>query len=305
MNFDSLFKFNKGLTLERLRSLVLVADAGTIMKAAPDQTAKQSQFIRQIGELESFFCVPLRSKDNSKSYLNAEGVQLANLSRRALQDLEAFQHAVLKKEPEISIGTGDSLLRWLVLPNMPELQSRMPHSNWMVHDLQNMDTCSRLINGSIDFGLLRSDLVKPSLGSEPIGTIRYRLFVPAKLLAKPQKANLQELLEDLPIATQGNDTLFRRVLEESVASHGWKLNTKLLGESFTQVASGLDTGCFAAILPHIAAQQVDKDVVWSVSLKKLGKLDRTIHLAWNPKFRKARPHLELAENVLRQLLKFR
>lgn len=44
-----------GLSLERLRSFCLVAEAGGVTKAAKGDAARQSQFSRQVKELEECF----------------------------------------------------------------------------------------------------------------------------------------------------------------------------------------------------------------------------------------------------------
>jgi len=51
--FEDLFS-KGGLSLERLRSFMLMANAGSIAKAVPQDPTRQSQISRQIKELESF-----------------------------------------------------------------------------------------------------------------------------------------------------------------------------------------------------------------------------------------------------------
>ena len=48
-----------GLSLDRLRTFLRVAEAGNLAKAAKGDTTRQSQFSRQIKELEAFFGVAL------------------------------------------------------------------------------------------------------------------------------------------------------------------------------------------------------------------------------------------------------
>ena len=46
-----------GLSLDRLRTFLRVAEAGNLAKAAKGDATQQSQFSRQIKELEAFFGV--------------------------------------------------------------------------------------------------------------------------------------------------------------------------------------------------------------------------------------------------------
>ncbi len=56
--FEQLFA-KRGLSLDRLRVLCEVADAGGIARAARNDPTRQSQFSRQLKELEDFFEVEL------------------------------------------------------------------------------------------------------------------------------------------------------------------------------------------------------------------------------------------------------
>ena len=56
--FERLFAVS-GLSLDRLRTFLRVAEAGNLAKAAQGDATKQSQFSRQNKELEAYFGVPL------------------------------------------------------------------------------------------------------------------------------------------------------------------------------------------------------------------------------------------------------
>ncbi len=52
--FESLFS-ERGLSLDRLKVLIEVRDAGSIAQAAPGDPVRQSQYSRQLRELSEFF----------------------------------------------------------------------------------------------------------------------------------------------------------------------------------------------------------------------------------------------------------
>ena len=58
--FEHLFA-ERGLSLDRLKTLIEVAKAGSIAAAARGDSARQSLYSRQIKELEEFFGVELAS----------------------------------------------------------------------------------------------------------------------------------------------------------------------------------------------------------------------------------------------------
>ena len=56
--FEQLFDIS-GLSLDRLRSFLKVAEAGNLATAAQGDAVRQSQYSRQVKELEGFFGVAL------------------------------------------------------------------------------------------------------------------------------------------------------------------------------------------------------------------------------------------------------
>ena len=304
MKFNRLFG-EKGLSMERLAALVEVDDAGGIANAAPDDDSRQSLISRQISQLEEFFDVELKNKTGKTVRLTPAGKHLAKLAREHLQSLEEFHRACRKQPAEVVIGAGDSLLQWLVLPRIGKVREALQGSVVELQDLQNAAICNALQDHVIDFGLLRSDLVaRGSLTGRSLGKFGYSLFIPNKLYQRDKKTNEAELLQQLPIATQGGNTLFQLRLEELAASRKWKLNVNLLCESFPQAAQILASGQMAVILPDLARLGISFDSVWVFPLKSFDELRREVYLAWHPHRLETRPHLADAKTKLADVLKF-
>jgi len=304
MKFNRLFG-EKGLSMERLAALVEVDDAGGIANAAPDDDSRQSLISRQISQLEEFFDVELKNKTGKTVRLTPAGKHLAKLAREHLQSLEEFHRACRKQPAEVVIGAGDSLLQWLVLPRIGKVREALQGSVVELQDLQNAAICNALQDHVIDFGLLRSDLVaRGSLTGRSLGKFGYSLFIPNKLYQRDKKTNEAELLQQLPITTQGGNTLFQRRLEELAASRKWKLNVNLLCESFPQAAQILASGQMAVILPDLARLGISFDSVWVFPLKSFDELRREVYLAWHPHRLETRPHLADAKTKLADVLKF-
>ena len=304
MKFNRLFA-EKGLSLERLAALVEVDDAGGIASAAPDDDSRQSLVSRQLTQLEKFFKADLKKKTGKTVELTPAGKQLAQAAREYLQSLGEFQRTCVKQPAEIVLGAGDSLLHWLVLPRLTRLREVLKESVIELQDLQNLAICHQLMDQTIDFGLLRSDLVKRgSLQGRPLGKFGYSLFIPDKLLPRNSKVDEATLLQELPLATQGGNTLFQHRLEELAACSGWKLDIQLRCESFPQVSQVLATGQLAAILPDLARLSVSYDTLWVFPLRSLKQLEREVHLAWHPHRLETRPHLATLRNRLADALKF-
>ncbi len=305
MKFKRLFS-EKGLSLERLRALVDVDEAGSIAGAAPDDESRQSLVSRQLTQLEKFFHTELKRKVGKTIRLTPAGKQLAKLTRENLQSLAEFQRSCDLHPKEVTLGAGDSLLQWLVLPRIRKVRETLRGSVIELQDLQNVAICNALQDHVIDFGLLRADLVqRGALRGELLGQFGYSLFIPDNLCPHDKKLTEDWLLQELPIATQGGNTLFQRRLGEIAASRKWKVNVNLLCESFPQAAQVLASGQMAVILPDLARLGPSFDSVWTYPLKSLDELRREVFLAWHPHRLETRPHLANVTDKLAGVLKFK
>lgn len=68
--FENLFSIG-GLSIERLKSFIDVAERGSIARVADGDPSRQSLISRQIGELESFFGVELTKRKGKAGFLCA------------------------------------------------------------------------------------------------------------------------------------------------------------------------------------------------------------------------------------------
>lgn len=247
----------------------------------------------------------MKRKEGKSIRLTPAGRNLAKITRHYLSELEEFQDQCHGHPSEVTLGAGDSLLQWLVLPRIRKVNDAVGPGLLQLQDLQNAAICQRLQDHVIDFGLLRSDLVtRGSLKGRPLGKFGYSLFIPDKLRARDTKATEAQLLQELPITSQGDHTLFQQQLEEVAQSRKWNLNIRLLCESFPQAAQVLEQGQMAAILPDLARLTMNFDAVWAFPLKSLRELDREICLAWQPHHLETRPHIGCAIDKLSAALTF-
>ena len=118
--FDILFS-KSGLSLDRLRNFLEMAEAGGIAKAAPGDVVRQSQISRQIRELEEFFGAELTQRRGKTLILTTAGRRLADLIRGQLQGLDDFRCEAQGRPKSFIFGSGASTLESLVAPHLPAL----------------------------------------------------------------------------------------------------------------------------------------------------------------------------------------
>ena len=110
--FEHLFS-ERGLSLDRLKTLIEVARAGSIAAAARGDSARQSLYSRQIKELEEFFGVELTRRRGKVLVLTRSGWELVRRAHESLCLLDDFKSRSRNMPYRFTIGAGDSLHAWI------------------------------------------------------------------------------------------------------------------------------------------------------------------------------------------------
>src|SRR5438552_9735653 len=134
--FENLFA-NSGLSLERLKTFREIVAAGGITAAVGNDSNRQSQFSRQLKELERYFGVELLKRGRGPAELTDAGQRLYEIIGHTLRALEEFRGTTCAGRPiEIVVGAGESLIQWLLLPRLSGLTQAHPR---LAVTFQNLD----------------------------------------------------------------------------------------------------------------------------------------------------------------------
>lgn len=289
-----------GLSLDRLQSFCLVAEAGGVTRAAKGDPARQSLFSRQIKELEEFFGVELVRRKGRGIALTAAGGRLHLLAREQLLGLSDFKKTVAGKSVELTLAAGDSLIQWLLLPQLRSIREKLPNVTFRVLNLPTAEIAARLREGTVDLGLVRAGSVARPLKTSPLGTISFSLFLAAGMFSTPKAKGVSaEVLARLPLATLEGSGQFRQELQRLTERHKLRLNLQLELSSFPLAARAVETGGYAAILPGIAAADLAGSGAVEVKPDFLRDLSRELILAWNPRLARVRIAVDSAVAVFR------
>ncbi len=276
-----------------------VAEAGSIARAAGEGAARQSQFSRQLKELEDFFEVELTRRQGKVLVLTDAGRELAQIAREAIGRLHDF-HARASAQPvSFSIGAGDSLLQWLVLPRLAALRTEV---NLCVLNLRTAEITNRLHDLSLDFGLVRREAVSAPLKCAPLGKMEYALFCPRSRFDKVP--DVRRAIETLPLAMQSGDGVFTRQFRDWAEKNGVNVRVKIECDAFPQASRTVQSGQCAAILPKIARGDLPGDAFWELDVPFLNKKPRQVCLAWNPRTIRLRSEAQELATHLAAALRF-
>ncbi len=289
-----------GLSLERLQSFCLVAQAGGVTKAARGDPTKQSLYSRQVRELEEFFGAELVRRKGRGIVLTEAGERLNVLARECFASLLDFKSAWKGLPVEVVIGAGESVIEWVLLPRLTEVRKRLPNVRFKFLNLATSEVVRRLADGVIDFGLVRRDAIMRPLQCASLGVMGYSLFVPRGLsgVGKGAKA-----LETVPLATLEGEGSFRRELAAIARKNRLSLKIEIECASFPLVARAVATGSVAAILPGIAAVELERLGAREVRIPVLDGLGRELCLAWSPRVLKIRSALDKVSKVFAQVFR--
>jgi len=176
--FARLFS-ESGLSLDRLRSLVEVGAAGSIAQAAGGNPVKQSQYSRQIKELEEFFRTTLLERYGKGVRFTANGRELARISRFLMMGLSNFQRGCLGEQRTYRIGASPSFIQTFLLPLLSAPSTLQSGIRFAVEALPDDLIEQRLHELLLDFGVVTRPTLSRPLQSRKLLSWHLRLFVPA------------------------------------------------------------------------------------------------------------------------------
>jgi DNA-binding transcriptional LysR family regulator len=252
--FGNLFSIS-GLSLERLRTFLQVVEAGNISKAALGDSTKQSQFSRQIKEIESFFGVALTRRVGRRIEITEEGQKLALVIRRQFRELDDFRESMQGRSVTVRLGSQGSVIDWLVLPRIAEVHKTLGNALVEVEQMRTLEIVRAVADGRLDFGIVREDALPKKHKRWKLGKVGYALFA-ANTLWKGRVC-VEDVIRNAPMIDllPGGQfsTHWQAWLEKE------KLRPKVIARvsSFTDVAKAVQVGYAAAVLPDLAALAFD------------------------------------------------
>lgn len=286
--FENLFS-DRGLSLDRLRVLVEVHDAGGIAQAAPGDPIRQSQYSRQLRELSEFFGLEVARRAGRQLKLTPQGVQLAELVRTQFVALQDFRAECRAEGVDYTIAAGDSLIQWLVIPRLAALAGKFPGVRFATANLRTNDIVRQLTDGRVDFGVIRRDALAAGLKSAPLGPLTFTAVVPRALAGKGRAPTLADALGTLPFAAHTSDGQFVEKLRAITRGLKVSFQPALICQSFPQAFAAVRSGCYGSILPTLALSELDRDSCHELGAAELAPLRRDLVLAWNSRLVSIRP----------------
>jgi DNA-binding transcriptional LysR family regulator len=273
-----------GLSLDRLRALVEVGARGSIAQAAGDDPTRQSQYSRQIKELEDFFQTKLVERHGKGIRLTPSGRELARISRFFLLGLSNFQRGCLAEEQTFRIGASATFLERFLVPVLAELPANRSNPRYAVETADDAEIERRLHDLTLDFGVVTTAVLSRPLQTKELGNWRLQLWVP-KALCRDERGARQAIKERrLPLALAAGET----DLPARAGFSDWE--PQLVCNSFLEARTALEKERVAALLPDFLALELHGDSFLRTPVPGLDSIDFQYRLAWNPRLLRLNPH---------------
>jgi hypothetical protein len=196
-----------------------------------------------------------------------------------------------------SIAASNSVLHWLVLPQLKAITTALPAVKWTLHHESTSATAEKVSTGQIDFGMCIGTPGVAALKRRYLGDVEYALFVPARMAHATDAA---QVLHEVPLALPIGGAL-RASLDAWARRARIDLHPALEVDSYLRAADAVVRGTHAAVLPSLARRTVPQEVR-SLSLPAPAAQRRKLWLIWTDRLLRTRTAAEGVRNVLIDVL---
>lgn len=270
----------KGLSLERLQTLVQVAQAGGVTKAAQGNPVHQSLYSRQLKDLGKYFHAELVQKEGRTLKLTPLGQKISAVSLDYFSFLAQILNQSGKSAHPLSIGTGNILTQW-VLPAIVADLHRIFSIPIRCSCLRTRDVISQITEGILDLGIVRKDDVPDHLDQMNAGAIEYRLYVPRALLPKYSRApDLATVLKTVPLAAMDAPGDYNDAVEALARKYPASTGIQFRYSSMANIFAMIQEGACAGILPSLISKELASTTCWELNCPETKGFRRPLALCW-------------------------
>ncbi len=241
------------LSLDRLRTLVTIADLGSFAAAAQALHLAPPTVSLHIAELEQRIGAPLLLRRRGQVRPSGIGETLVSRARRLLADaeqaLDDIQRQVLGQEGRVRLGASTGAIAHLLPQALATLGRTHPGIDVQVAVLTSQATLAQLVGGTLDIGLV----ALPQAAVEGLVVRAWRrdpvmAFVPAHWTT-PKRAT-PDWLAAQPLILNDASTRLSRLTAEWFAAAGKHPRARIHLNYNDAIKSLVAAGYGATLLPH-------------------------------------------------------
>jgi len=160
------------MDLVLLRSLVAVADAGTITEAAGALHVSQSALSRRLQQLEADLGTELLVRGRQGVELTALGRETVEEGRSIVAHYDRVRHNIVAQQNlesgTVRIGGGATVTSFVLPARIAEFQAEHPGIRFYVKEAGSSEIAAAVANDDLELGVVTLPLSLPGLATEPI-----------------------------------------------------------------------------------------------------------------------------------------
>ena len=267
----------KGVSLDRLRSFCAVVEHGSITAAVGDDPVRQSQYSRQIKELEQAMEVRLFERRNRRLIPTPAGRSVALLTRRYFDALLGICRESTTASQKLTIVAGESVLEGYVMPRFGRVRELYPNHVFHFQNETTSQIVQKLQRGEAEIGVVRESALNDDLASVFLTRTSYRLVVPRSLLPEGSIHGWEQL-RGLPTATLRGGGEFAGTLAALADQAGLHLTIVAECSTFGGLREIIRTGGAAAFLPEWMARAMPEDRFVCLEEAAFEPLERSLYV---------------------------
>lgn len=277
----------KGLSLDRLETLSQIVSQGSIVQASGGNTNKQSQFSRQVAELEDWFGMELLDRSVTPNRPTTAAIGISREVETFMTNLNSLKENAAGGRREVVFGAGERMIRSYLIPWAAKKKDA--DIRWIFRNLASTEVRGELLAKRIDFGILKKDSCPHSLSSVGMKPIPMCLLLPVDHKKAGLKLKWEELA-DMPLVLPEGDGAFTRFLDEKTSGISIELDVMMECSSWTQVIDAMSGFQISGFLPKDLEKQFP---VGFTEVKLAGLEDYTDEyvIAWSPTEAAKRPEI--------------
>ncbi|HTK01111.1 MAG TPA: LysR substrate-binding domain-containing protein [Bordetella sp.] len=249
------------LSLDRLRTLVAIADHGSFAAAARLLNLAPPTISLHIAELENRVGAPLLSRKRGDVRPSVVGELLVERARRLLAEVESTLDDVSRQVQglagRVRLGASTGAIAHLLPQAIERVREHHPDIDVQIAVLTSQDTLARLVQGKLDVGLVA--LPQPPVAGLAIRPWRrdpVMAFLPADW--RPPARITPAWLATRPLILNDASTRLSRLTSEWFALDGYRPTPRIELNYNDAIKSLVAAGYGATLLPNEAgARQPD------------------------------------------------
>jgi len=246
------------MDLRQLRSLVYVADSGSLSRAAEILRTSQPSLSQQIKELEAELGIELFHRHARGVLLTEVGHTLYAHARTILKDVAFAKESVLNQtnnpSGKVSVGFPTSACRGLAAALIGKVEEKFPNISLHIIEAMTGTLDEWMQTARLDIALLYDPRVFANISLHAVGTEDLMLVADRKNPILLRNSIGFTELENIPVVLPGKQHVLRNVIEHMATREGITSNVAIESDSFSAIVELVKAG-YMTIMPHFAMLQ--------------------------------------------------